>query len=284
MNLSDSAAGDFHLHTEYSDGLYTPPELVSAALKQRLDIIAVTDHDSMSGVPPMREAAKGTGLTVVAGVEFGTPTTDPVLDEIHIVGLFLDEGNEELRAALESHRAKRVERVHRIVEKLNRIGIALRPREVLELAGKGNVGRLHVARALVKAGHVRSVGGAFSRWLRGTGAAFVPRERPTAGETIALIHRAGGVAVMAHPGKTGRDNELPGLIQSGLDAIEVRCPDHSPSQERHYREMARREGLGVGGGSDCHGDKERQSIGRVRLEADEIKALWERAQRYRERG
>jgi hypothetical protein len=283
MNLTDPAAGDFHLHTEYSDGLYTPEELAQMALSKELTVIAVTDHDSMNGVGPVREAA-GPETKVVAGVEFGTPTTDPAFDEIHIVGLFLDEQNEELQVALDAYRKKRVERVYRIVEKLNKIGIALRPRDVLDQAGKGNVGRLHVARALVKAGHVPNVGRAFIRWLRGDGAAFVPRERPSAEETIALIHRAGGVAAMAHPGKTNRDDAIPSLIRGGLDAIEVRCPDHSPSQEKQYCELARREGLAISGGSDCHGDKERRQIGRVRLDAGEIKSLWERAQQHRERG
>lgn len=282
MNLPESAAGDFHLHTEFSDGLYTPEELIKFAVEKKLNVIAVTDHDSMEGVAPVREAAKDSGVEVVAGVEFGTPTTDPAFDEIHIVGLFLDEQSEELLAALELFRKQRVERVYSIVEKLNKIGIAVRPREVLELAGKGNVGRLHVARALVKGNHVANIGQAFNRWLRGDGAAFVPRDRPPAKETIALIHRAGGVAVMAHPGKTLRDDAIPSMIANGLDGIEVRCPDHSPSQEKHYREMVRRGGLVVSGGSDCHGDKDRRNIGRVRLDAAEIKALWERAQRYRE--
>lgn len=274
---------DLHLHTVYSDGAYTPETLVAEAVAQNLKTIAVTDHDSMRGVAPTRTAAEGKPLEVLCGVEFGTSTEDTSREELHIVGLFLNETHEELLATLEDFRAKRVDRVKRMVEKLNKIGIPLRERDVFDLAGEGNVGRLHVAKALVNAGHARGIQSAFQRWLRGNGAAYVARQRPPVEETIALIHRAGGIAVMAHPGVTNRDDEIPQLAEAGLDAIEIYSAEHDAGAQTRYIEMAKRYGLDISGGSDCHGEnKERLTIGKVRVSDAELAALRRRAERYRE--
>ena len=168
-----------------------------------------------------------------------------------------------------------------MIEKLNRIGVTLRMEEVLSLAAPGNVTRLHLARALVQAGRARSIRAAFRRWLRPGTPAFVPRAGAPAAEVIALIHRAGGLAVMAHPGKTLRDGEIPALVEAGLDAIEAYCPDHSASEELRYLRLAAQYGLLAGAGSDCHGDRNgRILIGRVRLDEDETEALRARAERY----
>jgi predicted metal-dependent phosphoesterase TrpH len=168
--------------------------------------------------------------------------------------------------------------VLRICEKLNQIGVTVRPDDVFQLAGAGNLSRLHVAQALVRAGRARSIGSAFKRWLGPRGAAYIPRERPPVAETILLIHRAGGVAVMAHPGQTARDEEIPRMAEAGLDGIEVYCPDHSPSQERHYLGLARQHRLLPGGGSDCHGHgKDNLTLGKVRVDDVDVDALRNRA-------
>jgi len=143
------------------------------------------------------------------------------------------------------------------------------------------VTRLHLARALVQSGRARSIPMAFRRWLRPGTPAFVPRGGAPAGEIISLIHSAGGLAVMAHPGKTLRDGEIPALAEAGLDALEVYCPDHSASDELRYLQLASRHGLLAGAGSDCHGDqKGRILIGKVRLDEDRLEALRERAETY----
>ena len=128
--------------------------------------IALTDHDSVDGVEPTRRAAGDTGLDVIAGAEFGVPVSDEGDEEIHLVGLFLDVESPALREGLKRNRAQRKQRVMEMIEKLNRIGVTLRTDEVLKLAAPGNVTRLHLARALVQAGRVRSVRTAFKRWLR----------------------------------------------------------------------------------------------------------------------
>jgi len=273
---------DLHLHTVYSDGIYTPETLVAAAREHDLRAIALTDHDSVDGVEPTRRAARDSGLEVIAGAEFGVPVLDEGDEEIHLVGLFLDLESSALQEGLRRNRAQRKQRVMEMIEKLNRIGVTVRAEEVLRLSPPGNVTRLHLARALIQAGRVRSVRTAFKRWLRPGGAAFVPRAGAPAAETIALIHRAGGLAVMAHPGKTLRDAEIPALAEAGLDALEVYCPDHSASDELRYLKLAAQHGLLAGAGSDCHGDRNgRILIGKVRLDEDQVEALRARAARYR---
>ena len=135
--------------------------------------------------------------------------------------LKLNTDCDELQETLARYRELRHARALRIVEKLNRADVRLTPDDVFSLAGHGSVSRLHVARALVEAGHVHTISAAFNRWLRPGRPAFVPRERPPAAATIALVHRSGGVAVLAHPAKTERDEEIPSLAEAGLDAIEV---------------------------------------------------------------
>jgi predicted metal-dependent phosphoesterase TrpH len=286
MTARKPHGADLHLHTVYSDGVYTPETLVAAARGHDLRTIALTDHDSVDGVEPTRRAAGDARLggqaeiEVIAGAEFGVPVADEGDEEIHLVGLFLDVESSALQEGLQRNRAQRRQRVMEMIEKLNRIGVTVRTEEVLSLAAPGNVTRLHLARALVQAGHVRSVGAAFKRWFRPGGPAFVPRAGAPAAETIALIHRAGGLAVMAHPGKTLRDDAIPALVEAGLGAIEVYCPDHSASQELHYLKLAAQHGLLAGAGSDCHGDRNgRILIGKVRLDQDRLEALRARAQR-----
>jgi hypothetical protein len=141
---------------------------------------------------------------------------------------------------------------------------------------------LHVARALVNAGYANSSGSAFNLWLGPGRPAFVPSQRPPVEDTIALIHRAGGVAVLAHPGKTGRDDEIAAMVGAGLDAIEVYCPEHARGLERHYLDVAKRHRLLLAGGSDCHGRaKDAGTLGRVRLAAGLVDALRNRAQTFR---
>jgi hypothetical protein len=291
MTARKPHGADLHLHTVYSDGLYTPETLVAAAREQGLRAIALTDHDSVEGVEPARQAAREAGIEVVAGAEFGVPVFNDSGDEIHLIGLFLDLESAALREGLERNRAQRKQRVMEMIAKLNRIGVPIRTEEVLSLAAAacppqapGNVMRLHLARALVRAGRARSAQMAFRRWLRPGAPAFVPRRGASASEVISLIHRAGGLAVMAHPGKTLRDDEIPALAEAGLDAVEVYCPDHSASDELRYLQLAARHGLLAAAGSDCHGDHNgRILIGKVRLDEDRLEALRARAAGGRER-
>lgn len=282
----DAAHGaDLHLHTVYSDGTYSPQELVAAARRVRLASIAVTDHDTLDGVRPTREAAGANGPEVIAGVEFGTATDDNSVDEIHITGLFLDETHVELLETLERQRLQRRERALEMVAQVNRCGMRLDAEDVFALAPRGNVSRLHIAKALLQRGHVGTLGEAFARWIGQNGPAFVPRMRPPIVEIIALIHRAGGIAVMAHPAKTNRDGDIPAMVAAGLDGIEAFGGDSTRDHEKRYLEMAKELGLLPCGGSDCHGShKDRTVLGQVRLDKERLEALRERAARFQVSG
>lgn len=278
MNPRSNRGADLHVHTTCSDGTLTPEELVAAAREKRLEVIAITDHDTVAGIKPALRAAAVDGPEVVAGVELSAYVGDGGSEEIHIVGLFVNPDHRELLQSMERYRRLRRERAVKIVEKLNRNGIPLRPEDVYSQAGAGAVSRLHVARALVKAGHVRSITAAFDKWLSPRGAAFVSRTRPAVADAISLIHRAGGVAVLAHPASLGKDDDVPRLVEDGLDAIEVHWCEQTPLEERHYLDLAAQHGLLVSGGSDCHGNaKEGNALGEVRLDRQTVHALRARA-------
>jgi len=281
MTPHEQKTADLHLHTNYSDGTFTPEELVRRAQRAGLSVIALTDHDSVGGVVPARVASDGTGLEVVAGVEFGTPAGDSEFPEAHIVGLFIDPDYPELRSTLEAWRALRRERAVQICEKLNDAGVSVRPDEVFALAGGGSVGRLHVAKALVANGEAATIAAAFNRWIGPDGPAYVPRRCASTVELIRLIHRSGGVAALAHPKLNVKDDEIPAFADAGLDAIEVYSPEHTREDERRYAGIAAELRLLVAGGSDCHGgNKTTCALGSVRLAPPQVEALRERAAQY----
>lgn len=283
MAATPSGGADLHLHTTCSDGLLSPEVMAARAVEESFAAIALTDHDTTEGILRAREAANG-ALEVVAGVEFGTPNSDPALPEMHLVGLFLDPEHDELRTLLERWRRDRGERAVRMVEKLNRAGMAVTTDEVLAQAGEGIISRVHVARVLAAKGYVPTVGAAFRRWIGRDGPAFVPRERLPVAELIALIHRAGGAAVLAHPALNVQDDAIRSFAEAGLDGIEVYCPDHSAFDATHYEAVARYHDLLASGGSDYHGYvRANAAFGSVRVEMACVEALRTRALEHKER-
>jgi len=283
MRQSATGGSDLHVHTCMSDGAFPPADVIGRALALGLKAVAVTDHDITDGVPLAREAA-GDGLEVIAGVEVSTAVAPGRDAEVHLVGLFIDLEHDELRETLATWRRQRRERVLKIVSRLNQAGIGLRAAEVFDIAGPGAISRLHVAHALVQRGVARSIGGAFHRWIGPGAPAFVPRTRPPGAELIALIHRAGGAAVLAHPAAYVKDGDVAKLAAAGLDGVEVFCMEHTPDMERRYAELARCHRLLVSGGSDYHGHgKGAMSLGSVRLPPDNVEALRRRAAVHAER-
>jgi 3',5'-nucleoside bisphosphate phosphatase len=273
MNGVPSGA-DLHIHTHFSDGSYTPEDLVRAAQSHGFRAIAVTDHDTVDGTQAAM-AATTTGLRVIPGVEFSAECGP---QEVHLVGLFVDPHNSELRSALQLYRQRREKRIFTIMEKLAGLGVHVPPEEVFRCAGKGVPGRVHVAKALIGRGHVADVSSAFSRYIGDDRAAYVRKERPTMRVAMDLIRAAGGLPVLAHPGLTNRDDLLPELAREGLRGIEVYSPMHSAWHERKYLKAAKDFGLLVSGGSDCHGrNKDRVFIGTVRLPDDRLDALFDAA-------
>lgn len=243
---------DLHLHTRYSDGSWTPAELCQAAARLQLAAIAVTDHDTMDGIPEVLAAGQEHGIEVLPAVEI---TCRVKTREVHLLGYFPGATwqNPELHAVLDHAKRVREKRVGAMVAQLNEQGIALTTAEVFAGSPCGTVGRPHVALALRQRGVVKSVEEAFDRFLKSGKPGYVERYRMEAAEAIALIKRAGGVAVLAHPGLGQADEAIHNLVQQGLAGLEVWHCRHTPSQIEHYRALAERFHLLVTGGSDCHG-------------------------------
>ena len=241
---------DLHSHTTASDGALSPRELVRLAAKHGVRVLAVTDHDSTSGLPAAIDEAAHHGIEVVPGLEINCDVPGA---EIHVLGYCVDWQAEWFEAFLAEQRAERTARVHRIVERLTELGVPLTAEEVFAICKEGSPGRPHVAQAMIKRGYVKSVREAFDRYLRADGPANVPRRRLTPVEAVTVIRRARGVPVLAHPGLADRDALIPELVQAGLAGIETYYPEHSAGQIEAYRALCRAHDLVATGGSDYHG-------------------------------
>jgi hypothetical protein len=275
--VSDFA--DLHLHTTFSDGTFSPEELVSHASSQGLAAISLTDHDTMEGCVRTAIACQQAGIEFISGTEL---TAEQASEEIHILGYLMDRENPKLLEEMAKFQTIRQNRIREMVEKLNQKRIPITAEAVFSLANCRAPGRPHVARALVKAGHCASLDEAFERFLKKGRPAWVPKFKMSAAEAIALIHQAGGVAVMAHPGLNRADHLIPAMIEAGLDGIECFHSKHSLITANHYLEMTRQYNVLATGGSDCHGmSKGAPLIGTVRLGYEYVKKLKAHAAEHR---
>lgn len=240
---------DLHAHSTASDGSQSPEAAVRAAHKAGVAALALTDHDTLAGIAEAQETADAVGLRLVPGVEL---SVHQGAQEVHLLGLHIRDVG-ALQDELELYRDLRRARAASIVARLNRLGIAVTMDEVLTAAAGGAVGRPHVARALIAGGHVKDSRDAFDRYLGAGRPAYVDKERLDIADGIALIHRAGGIAVLAHPGGEGRRERIEPLVPMGLDGLEVRHPSHSGEDSRRLEALAEFFGLVLSGGSDWHG-------------------------------
>lgn len=243
---------DLHTHSTASDGILPPEKVIEAAHRCGLAAIALTDHDTINGIPAAKSAGERLGVRVIAGVELSAFQDD---HEVHLLALHLSQ-LDSLEKRLGELRSLRHARAASIVEKLNSLGIGLTLDEVLEQSNGGAVGRPHVARALIARGVVHDFRDAFMRYLGNAGAAFVPKARLSVEDAIAIAHEAGGLAIWAHPGDGGRRERLEPLVAAGLDGLEVRHPSHSGEDVKRFQALAEYFGLVQSGGSDWHGSSE----------------------------
>lgn len=241
---------DLHLHTTASDGLLDPTAVVRAVQAAGVGVFSVTDHDSVEGLDAAKREADATALTLVPGVELSAYWGRV---EFHILGHFIDPANASLRTFLKRTRDARHVRLRAMLSRLHAMGMRIPAEDVLARANNGNVGRPHVARALVDRGFVSNPDEAFDRYLGADKPAYVPRPDVAVHDAIAVIRRAGGIASLAHPGLHNRDEALADLVAAGLTGIEVYHPKHAFGRVRQYNRLARRYGLLVTGGSDFHG-------------------------------
>jgi predicted metal-dependent phosphoesterase TrpH len=246
---------DLHTHSSASDGTDSPEELAAGAMAAGLAAIALTDHDTLSGLAAARAAGAAQGLEVIPGVELAVSSP---YGEIHLLGLWLPPETPRLAKALEAVRAAREVRNRLLLEKLRAGGIAVSYEELLAFAGGESVGRPHIARLLTARGCCRSPQEAFASLLGEKGRLHVPRALPTPEEGLRMLKDEGAVTVFAHPMllKAPQDwlKKITGdLRDMGLDAVEAYHPEHTPAGEHFCEQLARRYGLALSGGSDYHG-------------------------------
>ena len=246
---------DLHTHSTASDGSLTPRELVRLAKDTGLEAVALTDHDTVAGLPEFTATGRELGMETVCGCELSVQAGHGTM---HIVGLFLPERPQGIIQALDELVRLRHERNVVIVEKLRQHGCDVTYEEIKELAGEGSVGRPHISQILVRKGYANSVQDAFDRWLATGAKAYVPKKKFTPDVAIPLLKGEGATVVLAHPymlglGKAETEAEVRRLMEFGLDGLEAYYPEHSPSQTAFYLDLAARLDLAVSGGSDFHG-------------------------------
>lgn len=270
---------DLHLHTTFSDGTYSPEELAARGAEHGLSAMALTDHDTVEGCARMAAACARHGIEFIPASELTAEVGD---HELHLLGYFLDPANDRLLGELARFQAVRQERIRKMVARLNELGVPLDAELVFQIASCKAPGRPHVGRALVLRGFCGDMDEAFKRFLKKDRPAWVPKFRIAAADAIALVHEAGGLAVMAHPGINRIDDVIPALVEAGLDGIECFHSRHSTAMSMHYLQMADRFGLVVTGGSDCHGmNKGQPLIGTVKLPYLHVERLKERLAKRR---
>lgn len=253
---------DLHTHSTASDGQYTPTELVHLAKEKGIELFALTDHDTVEGIREARIAAQEEQLPFIAGIEISTRKEE----EIHMVGLGIDETNPTLTAATQRYMEDRLNRGIVITRYLRSIGVCVDYEEVKAMAGEGSVGRPHFAQYLMEHGYVHSRQEAFDRYIN-TPSFHKETDRvlPLPEEAIQLIHEAGGKAILAHPGllkmgKRWQEDLLYQLKAAGLDGIEVYYSKHSKAQIKYYLSLAKKYDLMISAGSDFHGEKVKPDV------------------------
>jgi predicted metal-dependent phosphoesterase TrpH len=261
------ARADLHTHSTASDGSHRPAQVVELACRAGLAAVALTDHDTLAGLPEARAAAASTGLEVIAGVEI---TCEFRQRELHLLAYFVDPAEPALGAALARIRQGRVERFREMVERLRACGVSV-DEEGLETTPH-SIGRRHLAELLVRQGQAGSIREAFARWLADGGQAEVPKKRLDVADAITLVRAAGGVAAWAHPLYDAHYDQLAELAGLGLGAVEVDYPQVSRGRRDELRRWAEALGLAVTGGSDCHGPG-RRSVGACTVSDAELERL-----------
>lgn len=253
MADSDVPRADLHMHSCCSDGQLTPAQLVRKAQEHGLHTIAVTDHDTVDGWAAAVAEGAACGVEVVPGTELSVTAGTR---EIHLLGYGFDPAHAGLRRRLEAMLDGRRERVRRMAERLTELGAPLSFEAVERQAPEARaLGRPHVAAALVAAGHVETAQDAFDAYIGDGKAAFVAKPAFPVDEALALLHEAGGIGVLAHPGHWTSGALIRRLVRVGLDGLEVVHPSHDASLTRYYRRRARALGLIETGGSDYHGHR-----------------------------
>ncbi|MDI9475910.1 MAG: PHP domain-containing protein [Natronincolaceae bacterium] len=270
---------DMHVHSTFSDGVYSPGKLVDYAVEKGLSGIAITDHDTVDGI---EEAIKRAGIyknfIVIPGVELSTEYNN---EEIHILGYRIDYKMEYLLEILQRLQDSRSDRATKIINKLKKIGVKISYKDVTKIAGDGAIGRPHIAHSLVQKGYVQTIKEAFIRYLAKGAVAYVPKQKLTPISAINIIKKAGGFSVAAHPGLLKSETTLDYLIDIGIDGIEVYHSKHTTEQSERYLKLAEKHNLIITGGSDFHyppknnryNSNPDEDLGGIKISLESIKKL-----------
>lgn len=263
---------DLHTHTSRSDGQLSPEELVARAADRGIQVLAVTDHDTLAGIQAAAVAAEEKGIHLVSGTEMSVTLGER---ELHLLAYGFDPAHTGVQEHLAAMQEARQDRAQTIVERLREQGIALGDDQLeAEISAAHAVGRPHVAAALVRAGHVESERAAFEQYLGEGKPGFVAKPAFPASDALDLIHKANGVGVLAHPGHWTSGRQVRQLVDVGLDGLETKHPSHDSSLRSYYERLARSYDLITTGGSDYHGrtESEETHFGTVGMSRGE----WER--------
>ena len=270
---------DLHLHTNMSDGVLSPEELLHEVRARDLVAFAVTDHDTIDGYLEMKAMLNDDDPELISGLELSVAVDS---GDLHMLAYLFDPDNKELTEALRHFRRERNHRGRRMVEKLNRMGMALSVEGVLEAAGEAAIARPHIAEAMMNEGLVNNIEDAFRKYIGNHCSAYIPKNMVHPREAIELIHRAGGIAVVAHPYVNDVHKKVPSLASLGLDGIEVYYYSHSKQHVADLKRLAEQHGLLLSGGSDFHGRQEHEGdIGAVPVPVEYLDRMKNRAREIR---
>ncbi len=252
---------DLHLHTIYSDGEYTPDSIVQKALAENFRAIAITDHDTVEGIEHVVQSAKA-NLEIIPGIEISAGVQCPnqcsekdnnLSEETHIVGLFIDYKEPNFLKVLKGLSLGRKDRMNDMLQKLDEMGMPITMQEIEKFKTKDVIGRLHLAQTMVAKGYVKNTNEAFDKFIGDDKPAYANRSRLSSKKAISLIKEIGGIPIIAHPHLLKNDSVIPQLVEEGIEGIEVYFMDHGQNPSLKYIEIAKKYGLLISGGSDCHG-------------------------------
>lgn len=268
---------DLHIHTHYSDGLFEPTKVIELAIENGLNGIAITDHDTISGIEEAKNYINSKyreDFILIPGIEFGCIHGE---EEVHILGYFIDYNNKSLLELIDKLKLSRINRSKKIIKKLNDLGISISFEEVSNETKDNLVGRPHIARVLIKKGYVKDIPSAFKEYIGVGKPAYVERFKLSVGDAIDLIHDIGGISVLAHPGLLEDRSNIQECIDLGIDGIECIHSEHSHEESKYFKKICMDNDLKITGGSDCHGQYKKGELllGNYYIELDDIDTLKE---------
>ncbi len=271
---------DLHMHTDRSDGSKTPAELLALVRESGVVCFSVTDHDTLEGLNEVRALLTDGDPDLISGIELSATNGDR---DMHILGYLFDPSNDALHTAIIDFQSRRNKRGRQMVEKLNDLGVPLTFDHLTEVAGAASLGRPHVAEALFKNGFTSTYEEAFYKYIADGKPAYIPKVNFEPAQAISLIHKAGGVAVLAHPTINETIQHLPLLLELGIDGIEIYHPSHQNKDTERYKHLAEQHRLVVSGGSDFHGrDSRHGAVGSQKVPLSCLEPLMNRAQERKE--